>query len=170
LTIARAAADAFRLARVLFIPAANPPHKQTGELSSYEDRFRMVELACAADARFEPSRLEEGAAKSYSIHTIERVRAAEPNSDLHFLIGADAFAEIGTWFRWRDVLAAVTFIVVSRPGAAYEVPPQARVFRLEQIDMPVSSSEIRRLLKNGSIDAPVPPSVATYIQEHELYR
>ena len=72
--------------------------------------------------------------------------------------------------RCRDVLAAVTFIVVSRPGATYEVPPEARVLRLEQIDMPVSSSEIRRLLKNGSITAPVPPLVATYIQQHELYR
>jgi nicotinate-nucleotide adenylyltransferase len=170
LTIARAAADAFSLARVLFIPAANPPHKQTGELSSYEDRFRMVELACAADPRFEPSRLEEGAQKSYSIHTIERVHATDPIADLHFLIGADAFAEIGTWYRCHDVLAAVTFIVVSRPGAAYEVPPEARVLRLEQIDMPVSSSEIRRLLKNGTVDAPLPPAVAAYIQEHELYR
>jgi nicotinate-nucleotide adenylyltransferase len=168
--IACAAADAFSLARVLFIPAANPPHKAIGELSSYEDRFRMVQLACAADTRFEPSRLEEGAAKSYSIHTIERVRVAEPDAELHFLIGADAFAEIGTWFRWRDVLAAVTFIVVSRPGATYEVPPGARVLRLEQIDMPVSSSEIRRLLKNGAADAPVPPAVAAYIQEHVLYR
>ena len=130
----------------------------------------MVELACAADARFAPSRLEEGAGKSYSIHTIERVRAAEPDAELHFLIGADAFAEIGTWYRWQDVLAAVTFIVVSRPGATYKIPPQARVLRLEQIDMPVSSSEIRRLLKNGLLDAPVPPAVAAYIQEHGLYR
>ncbi len=141
-----------------------------GELSSFEDRFRMVQLACAADPRFEPSRLEEGSEKSYSIHTIERVRAAEPDADLHFLIGADAFAEIGTWYRWRDVLSAAIFIVVSRPGATYEVPPEARVLRLEQIDMPVSSSEIRRLLKNGVVDAPLPPAVADYIQEHGLYR
>jgi nicotinate-nucleotide adenylyltransferase len=130
----------------------------------------MVELACQCDPRFEPSRLEEGADTSYSIHTIERVRAAEPSLALHFLIGADAFAEIGSWYRWRDVLAAVTFIVVSRPGAVYRVPEEARVLRLEHIDLPISSSEIRRLLKSGSDAAPLPARVARYIQEHGLYR
>jgi nicotinate-nucleotide adenylyltransferase len=73
LVVAHEAAEAFALDRVLFIPAANPPHKAAG--APYEDRFRMVELACAADPRFLPSRLEEGHAVSYSIHTIERLRA-----------------------------------------------------------------------------------------------
>jgi nicotinate-nucleotide adenylyltransferase len=170
LTVAREAADSFGLARVLFIPAANPPHKSNGIFASYEDRFRMVQLACACDARLEASRLEEGAEKSYSIHTIERVQAAEPEADLNFLIGADAFAEITSWHRWRDVLAAVTFIVVGRPGAVYEVPAGARVLRLEHIDLPISSSEIRKLLKDGAADAPVPAAVAAYIEERQLYR
>jgi nicotinate-nucleotide adenylyltransferase len=138
--------------------------------ASYEDRFRMVELACADDLRFEASRLEESAVTSYSIDTIERVRIAEPAADLHFLIGADAFAEIGTWYRWRDVLAAVTFVVVSRPGAAYRVPPDARVLRLEHIDLPISSSEIRKLLREGAADPPVPLAVSEYIRAHALYR
>ncbi len=129
----------------------------------------MVELACASEPRFEASPLEESAQTSYSIHTIERVRAAEPDARLYFLIGADAFAEIATWYRWRDVLAAVTFIVVSRPGAAYRIPPETCVLRLEQIDLPISSSEIRRLLGNGAAEAPVPASVASYIREHQLY-
>src|ERR1700740_1867732 len=103
LIVAREAADTFSLDRVLFIPAGNPPHKGAG--APYEDRYRMVELACAQDARFIPSRLEEGHEKMYSIHTIERVRAE--NGELFFVIGADAFAEIETWHRWRDVVAAV---------------------------------------------------------------
>ncbi len=130
----------------------------------------MVELACAADRRFEASRLEEGAETSYSINTIERVKAAEPSVDLQFLIGADAFAEIGTWFRSQDVLEAVTFIVVSRPGAVYEIPPGARVRRLEHFDLAISSSEIRKLFLNGDTSAPVPVTVADYIHEHGLYR
>ncbi len=74
LIVAREAADAFSLDRVLFIPAANPPLKDVG--AGYEDRFKMVELACAGEPRFVPSRLEEGQEKSYSIHTtIERVKA-----------------------------------------------------------------------------------------------
>jgi len=130
----------------------------------------MTKLACAGEPRFEASRLEEGAATSYSIYTIERIQTMEPTASLHFLIGADAFAEIGTWYRCRDVMAAVTFIVVSRPGATYRIPPEAAVLRLEHIDMPVSSSEIRGLLKNGAADAPVPAPVAEYIRDHSLYR
>jgi nicotinate-nucleotide adenylyltransferase len=129
----------------------------------------MVEMACEGEPRFEASLLEEGTQISYSIHTIERVRAAEPEGELYFLIGADAFAEITTWYRWRDVLAAVTFIVVSRPGAVYRIPPEARVLRLEQIDLPISSSEIRRLLRDGAGAAPVPAAVAAFIRDHQLY-
>ena len=75
LVVAREAADAFSLDQVLFIPAANPPHKEAG--TPYEHRYKMVELACEEDPRFSPSRLEEEARKSYSIYTIERVKAID---------------------------------------------------------------------------------------------
>jgi len=73
LVMAREAAQQLSLDSVLFIPAGNPPHKHAD--TPYEHRYRMVELACAADPHFVASRLEEGREKSYSIHTIERVRA-----------------------------------------------------------------------------------------------
>jgi len=194
LVVAREAAEAFALDRVLFIPAANPPHKEAG--APYEDRFRMVELACAADPRFHPSRLEEGREKSYSILTIERLRAPEARTGpsvvragsveartgpsvvragsvedaLFFIIGADAFADIRSWRRWEDVLREVEFIVVTRPGHVYDSPPGARVCRLETIALPVSSSEIRQELSQGLTPAHLPPAVAEYIQARGLYR
>ena len=166
LIVAREAADAFALDRVLFIPAANPPHK--GAAAPYEDRYRMVELACAADPRFVPSRLEEGREKSYSILTIERLR--KPGEALFFIIGADAFAEIRTWLRWEEVVAWVEFIVVTRPGHAYVSPPGAKVHRLETVALPVSSSEIRQVLSQGGAPAEVPPQVLEYIQSRKLYQ
>jgi nicotinate-nucleotide adenylyltransferase len=166
LVVAHEAAEAFALDRILFIPAGNPPHKEAG--ASYEDRFRMVELACAADPRFEPSRLEEGREKSYSINTVERLMA--PGQTLLFIIGADAFADIRTWRRWEDLLRDVEFIVVTRPGHAYESPPGARVHRLDTVALPVSSSEIRQELSKGQIPPVLPPAVADYIQARRLYR
>jgi nicotinate-nucleotide adenylyltransferase len=166
LVVAREAADHFALDRVLFIPAANPPHKEAG--AAYEDRYRMVELACSEDARFEASRLEEGVQKSYSILTIERVKAL--GGRVYFVIGADAFAEITTWFRWQDVVAAVEFIVVTRPGHDYTSPPGATVHRLETVAMPVSSSAIREALAQGEMPQQLPPAVALYIRQHGLYR
>ena len=165
LVIAREAADAFHLDRVLFIPAAHPPMKEAG--ASYEDRFKMVELACAGEPRFEPSRLEEGAGKSYSINTIERVKSE--NRDVFFIIGSDAFAEIQSWYRWRDVIAAVEFIVVARPGHNYSAPAGARVHRLETIALPVSSSEIRQKLARGERPGELPGTVTDYIRRRGLY-
>ena len=167
LIVAREAADTFSLDRVLFIPAANPPHKETG--AGYEDRYNMIELACADDPRFLPSRLEEGAGKSYSILTIERVKAEADSGDVFFVIGADAFAEIKSWYRWEDVVRETEFIVVSRPGHAYSIPPGARMHRLETVTLPVSSSETRQAIARGHIPDELPPAVADYIREHGLY-
>jgi len=171
LAIAREAANRFQLDRVLFVPAAHPPHKHGVTHAPYEDRVRMAELACAADPRFEVSRLEEGTARSYSIDTIEKVRAdLAPGDELFFVIGADAFADIRSWYRWRDVAAAVTFLVVSRPGHAYEAPEEARWQRIDQVDLPVSSSEIRRALAAGQRPGELTAPVLEYAREHGLYR
>jgi nicotinate-nucleotide adenylyltransferase len=169
--VAKAAADAFGLDRVLMIPAANPPHKQ-GAATPFEDRYRMVELACASDPRLVPSRMEEGREKSYSILTIERLKAQSSSKDepLYFIIGADAFAEIETWYRAKDVIANVEFIVVSRPGHTFDVPADARVHRLETIELPVSSSEIRAACARGETPGEVPKAVADYIRDRRLYR
>jgi nicotinate-nucleotide adenylyltransferase len=170
LTIAREAAARFHLDRVLFITAGNPPHKAPGATTSFEHRHRMVELACDGETGFAPSRLEEGAGRSYSIETIEKVtRTLAPGDKLFFLIGADAFAEIATWYRSADVIAAVDFIVVSRPGYDYPVPPGARVHRLETLALPVSSSRIRESFQNGSIIENVPEPVVAYARANKLY-
>lgn len=171
LAIAREAVRAFHLLRVLLVPAARPPHKCGITRASYEDRYRMVELASEDEPGLEPSRLEAGLERSYSIFTILKVRASmEPGCALFFLIGSDAFAEIGTWLRWREVIGLVEFIVVSRPGHAYEVPEGARVHRLDTLELPVSSSEIRRRLAAGDYGVPVPERVLSYIRERKLYR
>ena len=164
LEMARQAADQFQLDRVLFIPAGNPPHKHAD--TPFEHRYRMVELACAADPRFVASRLEEGDQKSYSIHTIERVKAANGvvAGEVFFIIGSDAFAEIQTWHRWEDVIRAVEFIVVARPGHQIVGPPGARVHRLETVELPVSSSEIRDALARGETPAELPEAVVGYIR------
>lgn len=167
LTVAREAASAFHLNQVLFIPAAHPPHKPENSDTSYEDRYRMVELACADEPLFTPSRIEEGEGKSYSIQTIENVWS--PESTLYFIIGADAFSEIATWYRWQDVIRLTDFIVVTRPGHAYTTPPGARVHRLDTVALPVSSSDIRQQLAKGAMPEDLPSAVADFIIERHLY-
>jgi nicotinate-nucleotide adenylyltransferase len=169
LSVATEAVAHCHLDKVLFVPASHPPHKSGRTHADYEHRVRMVELACAGDPRFEVSRLEQNTA-SYSIDTITKLRKQlGPDDQLFFLIGADAFAEIETWHRWREVVSAVTFIVASRPGHDFRVPHGATIERLQTVDLPYSSSTIRHALAAGERPAELPEAVLHYIYEHRLY-
>lgn len=169
LRVAAEAVARCHLQRVLVIPAGDPPHKPAAAVS-YAHRLRMVELACAGHPSLIASNLEEAGGKSYSIQTIRRVRASlSPADELYFLIGADAFAEITTWYQWQDVLREVTFLVVSRPGHAYSIPAGARVERLDQLALPVSSSEVRAQLARRQWSSDLPRPVMEYIAGQCLY-
>ena len=178
LEVARAARREYFLDRILFIPASQPPHKPDRSVASYEHRFEMVRLACAEHPAFAASRLEGPAGdggRSYTIQTIRRVAAQlTPHDRLFFIIGADAFAEITTWYRWRQVTEEVEFIVVSRPGYSLDesaLPPGALVHWLRSVHSNVSSTEIRRRLASGQTTRGMLPSpVARYISRFHLYR
>lgn len=171
LTIARAARDRFGIERILVVPAANPPHKSDRTREPYHHRLRMVELACVDEQGLEASDLERGAETSYSIHTIEKVRASlQPGDRLWFLIGADAFADLTTWHRWRDVADRVEFVVVGRPGHHYTAETGVRVHSLADLHLDISSSAIREKLARGIAPRELKPAVFEYIKAHRLYR
>jgi nicotinate-nucleotide adenylyltransferase len=170
LRIAEEAARRFALHRVLFVPAGNPPHKHAFGLTPYEDRFRMVEIACLPYARFEASRLEEGDRRSYTVDTLRRFRAQVHADDhLFFLVGADAFDEIETWKEWQELLKLTEFIVVARPGRDYRAIPGASVHALSGLSLPVSSSTIRERLASGESVPELPVGVRQFIEERGLY-
>ena len=129
----------------------------------------MARLACTPHAKLRVSDMEEGSARSYSILTIERLKQERPGDRLLFLIGADAFSEIETWFRWRDVIEQTEFLVVSRPGHDYDIPTGARVHRLDDMDIPVSSSQIREQLRAGLTPEALDAAVLAYIRANALY-
>ena len=124
LNVARAAAERFKLKEVWFVPADIPPHKQKAPVTSYFHRYSMVALALVGEPDFLPSLLEAPDPEahverrpSYSIDTIRRVKAGLRKSDrLYFLIGIDAFREIGTWYKAEELLRECDFIVAARPG------------------------------------------------------
>ena len=176
LAVACAAAAQFHLDRVLFVPSFRPPHKGLATHAPFEDRVRMLELASAdlnaaeRYTRFEVSRVEKRDAPSYSIDTISRVRAQlAPDDELFFIIGADAFAELRTWHRWRDVARAVRFIVVSRPGYSYDAPEEVKVEGSVELEEPASSSDLRRRLAAGENVLDAPRGVFEYIRSRGLY-
>lgn len=169
--VAREARRVFALDHVLLVPNNRPPHKQVGPRATYAQRLRMVELACEGEEGLAASRLEEDTERSYTIETLLKVRPELKTGDrMFFLIGADAFAEVGTWYRWREVLLLAEFIVVTRPGHAIVEVPGATAHRLETLDVPYSSSGIRQAIASGREPEGLTPSVREYIGAHGLYR
>ena len=121
LSVARAAQQRFRLARILFVPAALPPHKQNQEQTPYSHRYAMVALAVHGEKTFVPSLIESpeerGNAPSYSIETVRRLKKQLGKSDrLFFLIGMDQFKDIAKWREPEALLRETEFIVMNRPG------------------------------------------------------
>ena len=174
---ALAAADALSLDRVLVVPSGTPPHKPDACRASYEHRFRMVELACAADPRLEASRLEEPGREDrphFTVDTVDRVRTTiDFESPLRFIIGADAFADIGIWREAERVMAAVEFVVVGRPGCEPAAPEttSAPGAQIVECSHPASSSLVRHRAKIGGTLADLaPPAVSAYIWKYGLYR
>ncbi len=171
LRLAEEATRRFQLDRVLFVPAGNPPHKPAVRLTPYEERFRMVQIACAPYPLFEASRLEAGEQLSYSIDTVRRFKPSlAPHDELYFLIGADAFDELETWKNWDELVRTINFIVVTRPGVAYRIPDGATALFLEGLELPISSSSIRAELAAGSPTPGLPDKVRAFIDAHHLYR
>ncbi len=196
----KAAADvraAFGLDRVLFVPSDIPPHKASPDLAPAADRFRMVELACRDHEGFVVSPLEvESPGRSYSVVTLAKVRGAYPGAWVLFILGVDAFLEIGTWHEYERVIAESLFIVTSRPGfdlaaaagvlagrlsdRTCRVPEGGPVdeellacygvFLLPIEALDISATDIRERVGRGERpDGLVPAAVADYIRDHQLY-
>jgi nicotinate-nucleotide adenylyltransferase len=121
LAIARETRRRVSLDRVVFVPTGDPPHKPMESLAEARHRLEMVRLAVQQDPGFSVSDVEAvRSAKSYSIETIHRFRSEHgSDAELFFIIGLDAFLEVGDWKQASDVLQAVHFIVVNRSGLAF---------------------------------------------------
>jgi len=195
LAVARAAQRALGLKTIRFIPSSQPPHRPDRPRASGYHRLLMARLAVADDAsglHWEVSDLElDRKGPSYTFDTLRTVHAEGMTPlQIVFLTGADAFAEIGTWHRFPEVLDLAHFGVVTRPGTALaslreRLPTLAsRMIEARDVtktssphiilvpaDTPdISSSDIRRLAARGeSIADLVPSAVASYIAQHSLY-
>ena len=162
------------LDEVRWIPAGQPWQK-TRQLTDASDREAMVRLAIAGEPRFVLDRTElRRAGVSYTLDTVRELREAMPEASFVLLLGQDQYATLHTWHGWQDLLDQVMLAVANRPGATIEVNPQ--IARLPQLSltlpmMDISSTELRRRIAAGeSIAGLVPDAVASYIEQHRLYR
>lgn len=182
LTAAQCAYHEFKLDRVIFVPSAQPPHKDLNYVSDCQDRLAMLEKAVAGNPAFEISTLEmERQGYSYTVDTIQYFLKAYPQIRLYFIIGIDALLLINTWKEVEQLVGLCQFIAVNRPGfmldrndEVFTHVPAVLWDNLHLLDMPgslVSSSAIRRRAAQGEpIKYLLPAAVEEYIIDKGLYR
>jgi nicotinate-nucleotide adenylyltransferase len=187
-----AARRALALSRVLLLPSRIPPHRVNPTASPYH-RFAMAAMAVQGLEGFEVSDLELAASgTSYTSETLERLHGAGlDRTQIFFIAGADAFADIETWYRFPAVLDLAHFVIVSRsgqeasglparlPALAARMRPgtpdaaaasKPTIFLVDWNTPAVSSTEIRRRARAGeALSGLVPAAVERHIRQHRLY-
>lgn len=189
--------ERFDLKRVIFIAAAVPPHKEVEGGIPGEHRMEMVRLAISNNPHFCLSDIElKRPGKSYSISTIQFFRQKYGcDSEIFFILGMDAFLEIGTWKSFQELFSLCHFIVMTRPGfkkpfSATILPPEIAnafvydegedrfihrngysIYLQEVTFLDISSTRIREEVSKGrSIRYLLPPEVERYIRRHHFYK
>lgn len=197
LRIAEEVREECGLDRVLFIPAAVPPHKDVAEDIPFRHRLAMVEVAIADNPHFTVSDIENRrSGKSYSVHTLEALRRERPTDEFYFIIGMDSFRDIASWKEYGRLFELAHVVVATRPGCetadpkallpvaimkdfCYNCASKSLKNRIsgtsvrfcKELFLDISSTRIRRLVRDGrSVRYLVPPEVADYIDRHNLYR
>jgi nicotinate-nucleotide adenylyltransferase len=191
LDLGLAADHALGLNEVILIVSNIPPHRPQPVASSHH-RFAMVALAIAGRQHWRASDMElASGGTSFTTDTLRRFHdAGYKPTELFFVLGADAFADIETWRHYPAVLEQAHFAVVSRPGAPVgsladrlsplaarmtttapsETAGRTSIFLIDGITADVSATAIRdRVARGEPIAGLVPAAVQQHIEQHGLY-
>lgn len=186
---AQAAQRALALGEVRLIPAAVPPHRRA-PVASAAQRLHMAQLAVQDFPGFgvDDREVRRGG-PSYTVPTMESLRAELSQCSLCLLIGADAFRDIETWHQWTRLLELAHLVVMQRPGWAFPEPLPAwaiprlsrdprelisqtagRIYFQATAPQDISATRLRAAIAHGeSVDGYLPPVVWDYIRQNRIY-
>lgn len=174
LVAASEVASVFGLDEVVFVPTGIPWQKSDREVSPAEHRYLMTVIATASNPRFTVSRVDiERDGPTYTIDTLRDLAARRPGSELYFITGADALAQILGWKDSEELFALAHFVGVTRPGHTLDDTglPADRVSLMEVPAMAISSTDCRtRVARGEPVWYLVPDGVVQYIAKYGLYR
>ena len=192
---AQEAASRLELAQLRLVVAQDPPHRAAPEASAAQ-RLRMVEIALTEFRGFvaDDREIRRGG-PSYTVPTLESLRAEFGERPLCLLLGSDAFGGIQTWYRWERLPALAHLVVMRRPpavppprsapalpawacallatGAAdLRASPAGRLLFIDVAPRDIAATRIRAAIARGERPPAdwLPPAVWEYIERHRLYR
>ena len=181
LVTAQTVAEAFSLERVIFMPAAKPPHKTEQKVTPPLVRLGMVRAAVADNPRFAVSDIEfcrEGL--SYTVDTIDELkRVYGDEMELFFIVGADSANDLQKWHNPDELLTKCNFVAASRGGMEWDTSAlqnrfgqlAAKVHFLATPALDISSTNIRDRVRRGlDVRYFVTETVRLFIEREGLYR
>ncbi|MFM1524965.1 MULTISPECIES: nicotinate-nucleotide adenylyltransferase [Helcococcus] len=143
------------LDKVLFIPTANPYHKNV-DLLDYDIRYEMTKKTIEDNPFFEMSDIERDLkTASYSFDIIKKLKS-QIDAEIYFIIGSDSFINLDTWHRYEEFIKMVNLVVFQRPGyninldfiEKYRSLTKKEIIFYDDIQILISSSQIRKDIKN----------------------
>ena len=170
------------------IPAAIPPHRLP-PVASTDQRLAMLRIALEDYPGWKLDTCElERSGPSYSVLTLQSIRASRPDDSLCLVMGSDAFAGFPTWYHWQEIFELCHIVVIERPGeptagehewAQKRFVSDADTLRTASagyvyaVSLPlldISATDIRdRLVTGQDVQGMLPEGVLEYIQEQGLY-
>lgn len=171
LVAASEVAARYDLDEVIFVPTGQPWQKADKLVTAAEHRYLMTVVATASNPRFTVSRVDvDRDGPTYTIDTLRDLRALYPDSDLFFITGADALAQIMSWKDVDEMWELATFVGVTRPGHVLSDQGLRGVKLLEIPAMAISSTDCRNRVREGlPVWYLVPDGVVQHIAKHHLY-
>ena len=189
LEVARKVSQLFEIEKLIFVPAQMAPHKIGRPVTEPIHRYAMLALATQDDPQLVISTFELDAPnRRYTVETVEHFqRKLGDSTELFFIMGADSWSEITTWYEWERLLTMTNHIVVTRPGFAMPTAhvgslnqrigdmqtPGSGIYFTDVVMQDVSATNIRRLARQGRTDdlvGLVPGPVLDYIKKYRIYR
>ena len=164
--------------RIIFIPAAKPPHKTLNENEALH-RLNMTKLLVEDYPCFYVSDIEfQRKTLSYTYITIQELYKKENLTEKpYFIIGDDAFLKIESWYHSSELKDLINFIVLPRDNDYDEKKYKElkeKGYNYKRLNMPeidISSTQIRELCqKRLPLNNLTSKEVEKYIYEHNLYR
>ena len=178
LMIAEEVRREFHLEKIIFIPAANPPHKNNVMISA-QHRYAMTLLATASNPHFEVSDIEikRGAHKpSYTYDTVLELKSLYGNDiDIFFIVGADCIHTLPTWHNFQELKELITFVTTKRPNYDFQSEnlPELQGAHFKKLNTPeleISSTDLRDRIKlHRNVHYLMPDNVIEYIKKEHLY-
>ena len=179
--VARYAIGELCLDKLLIIPSHTPPHKELAvDSPSAEERLKMLQMTFAGEEKTEISQIElQRGGVSYTFDTVTTLQKQYPNAQFYLLVGTDMLLSFDRWYRYEELLQKVTLAVFYRGDREEESrilkkkeeleARGANVVLMENPVIPISSTQLRRMMIFGCAGEYLPENIHAYICENGLY-